>query len=262
VNRYAHASPFDPDPHTREFYIEALRTLDRHNVPYVVGGGYAMAHYTGIQRNTKDLDIFVRPDDQKRTLATLADAGYRTEYFYPFWIAKALSGEAFIDILYNSGNGICVVDDDWFNFSEPIDVHGYATRVCPAEEQLWSKAFVMDRDRFDGADIAHLILARGQKFDWRRLLRRFESHERVLLAHLTLFGYIYPCDRHVIPQRVMNRLHEIVQQEAEPPEPICKGPNLAQKGYAKDLTDWGYADARLHPHGPLDPEEIAQLPPP
>jgi len=31
------------------------------------------------------------------------EGGYRTEYFYRFWIAKALCGESFIDILYNSG---------------------------------------------------------------------------------------------------------------------------------------------------------------
>jgi hypothetical protein len=262
VNRYAHASPGNPDPHTRQFYIHALRVLDREKVPYVVGGGYAMAHYTGIQRNTKDLDLFVRPADSQRTLQTLADAGYRTEYFYPFWIAKALSGDAFIDILYNSGNGICIVDDDWFNFAEPIDVHGYATRVCPAEEQLWSKAFVMDRDRFDGADIAHLILARGEKLDWERMLRRFRSHERVLHAHLTLFGYIYPCDRAIVPTWVMQRLADAIKNEPAPAAPICKGTNLALHSFGTDIRDWGYADARVQPHGPLHPSELAQLPPP
>src|SRR6185295_7494696 len=112
----------------------------------------------------------------------LAEAGYRTEYFYPFWIAKALSGDSFIDILYNSGNGICVVDDEWFWHAEDAEILGQRVRLVPPEEQLWSKAFVMDRDRFDGADIAHLILARGQSFDWTRLIRRFRGHERVLLA--------------------------------------------------------------------------------
>ena len=72
-----------------------------------------MAYYTGIARNTKDLDLFIRPQDRDRTLTTLTAAGYRTEFFYPFWIAKALCGEAFIDLLYNSGNGLCPVDDDW-----------------------------------------------------------------------------------------------------------------------------------------------------
>src|SRR5205809_58340 len=90
----------EPDHKTRDFYLDVMRTLDRARVPYLVGGGYAMSLYTGIPRNTKDLDLFLRPADSKRALGALAHAGFRTEYFYPFWIAKALSGEMFVDILY------------------------------------------------------------------------------------------------------------------------------------------------------------------
>src|SRR5947207_12567783 len=111
------AAPIAPDASTQQFYVDALKELDAEGIPYVVGGGYAMAHYTGIARNTKDLDIFIRPGDRDHCLRILADAGYKTEFFYPFWISKALQGEAFIDILYNSGNGLCIVDDDWFNYS-------------------------------------------------------------------------------------------------------------------------------------------------
>src|SRR4051794_13445835 len=96
-----------PDEKTQEFYVDALRTLDEEDISYAVGGGYAMAHYTGIARNTKDLDIFVCESDHRRVLEVLGVRGYRTEYFYPFWIANALCGESFIDILYNSGNGLC-----------------------------------------------------------------------------------------------------------------------------------------------------------
>src|SRR5688572_28547828 len=103
------AMPVEPDPATRDFYVDAMRRLDAAGVPFLVGGGYAMAYYTGIRRNTKDLDLFLRPADRDRALAVLSRAGYRTEFFYPFWIAKALHGEAFIDLLYNSGNGLCVV---------------------------------------------------------------------------------------------------------------------------------------------------------
>src|SRR5688572_33127532 len=104
------AAPIAPEPHVRQFYVDALGMLDEAGLPYLVGGGYAMAFYTGIRRNTKDLDIFVKPGDHRRVLNILAHAGYRTEYFYPFWIAKALPKESddFIDILYNSGNGVCV----------------------------------------------------------------------------------------------------------------------------------------------------------
>ena len=259
-----HAEPIEPDKATRDFYLRALFCLDEARVPYVVGGGYAMAYYTGIARNTKDLDLFVRPQDRDRCLSVLAAAGYRTEFFYPFWIAKAIEPktEAFIDLLYNSGNGLCPVDDDWIKHSLPVEVHGYPTRLVPAEEQLWSKAFVQDRDRFDGADVIHLILGRGAKFDWRRLLRRFEGHERVLLAHILLFGYAYPCERDVVPAWVMDQLHQRVHDEEPPPTPTCRGTFMAHRGYGTAIRDWGYADGRVNPHGPLSEAEVAQLPQP
>jgi hypothetical protein len=256
----SHATPVPPEPHVRDFYVDALRVLDEAQVPYVVGGGYAMAYYTGIRRNTKDLDIFIKEADQLRALNTLVHAGFRTEYFYPFWIAKALKGDDFIDILYNSGNGVCVVDDDWFTHACEVDVLGYATRLCPAEEQLWSKAFVQDRDRYDGADVAHLILRQGANFDWQRLLRRFHGHERVLLAHCILFGYAYPTEHQCIPDWVLDNLHAAARHEVEPPVKLCRGPYLAQKGYTVDVTEWNYVDGRLKPYGPLTQEQIDQLP--
>jgi len=41
---------------------------------------------------------------------------------------------------------------------------------------IWSKAFIMERDRYDGADIAHIIRTCGKGLDWSRLLHRFGSH--------------------------------------------------------------------------------------
>lgn len=258
-------SPVAPDPMTQDFYRDAMRTLDDAGLPYVVGGGYAMAYYTGIQRNTKDLDIFMKPEDHERALEVLADAGYRTEYFYPFWIAKAVCGEAFMDIIYNSGNGICRVDDEWLEHGPPCEVLGYPTRLTPAEEQLWSKAFVQDRDRFDGGDVIHLILGRGHDgdLDWKRLLRRFRGHERVLLGHLMFFGYVYPGERDRMPDWVIKQLLKVAENEPSPDRHLCRGANLAHGGsYGTALRDWGYIDARLKPDGPLTQDQINQLPVP
>jgi hypothetical protein len=58
------------------------------------------------------------------------------------------------------------------------------------EETIWSKAFVMERERYDGADIAHLLRASAERLDWHRLLERFDAHWPVLLSHLILFGFI------------------------------------------------------------------------
>ena len=265
------ATPTTIHPESQEFYPELLRTLDAAHVPYLVGGGYAMAHYTGIPRQTKDLDIYVHPQDSQHTLDVLSAAGYRTEYFYPFWIAKALppapgpdgGDDVFMDILYNSGNGVCHVDEQWFTRSVPAEAHGHPVRLVAVEETLWCKAFVQDRDRFDGADVAHLILCHGRKIDWDHLISRFAGgHEGVLLAHLVLFRYIYPTERACVPDAVFDRLLEATRTEPRPRTKLCRGTNLANRSFGMDIERWGYTDARLKPHGSLTPDEIAQMPPP
>ena len=95
-------------------------------------------------------------------------------------------------MIFSSGNGLAVVDETWFEHATEQNVLGLTVLVAPAEESLWSKAFVMERERFDGADVAHIILAYGDRLDWHRLLERFGPHWRVLLAHLILYGFIYP----------------------------------------------------------------------
>src|SRR5437762_2369474 len=42
---------------TQHFYRQAVRLLNEGGVPFLVGGAYALAHYTGIVRHTKDFDV-------------------------------------------------------------------------------------------------------------------------------------------------------------------------------------------------------------
>ena len=45
-------------------------------------------------------------------------------------------------------------------------------RIAPLEEIIWQKAYITERERFDGADIAHLQLKCAHKIDWEHLLER------------------------------------------------------------------------------------------
>src|SRR4030095_4312876 len=97
----------------------------------------------------------------------------------------------YIDVIYNSGNGIAAVDDAWFRHARTGRVLSVAVRFCPAEEMIWSKAFIMERERFDGADVMHLLYVHGTSLRWERLLARFGCHWPVLLAHIRLFRFRY-----------------------------------------------------------------------
>lgn len=249
------------DPDSRDFYVHTLCTLRDAQIPFLLGGAYAFERYTGIVRHTKDLDVFVRPADVERALATLAEAGYHTELTFPHWLGKAYSGDNFVDLIFKSGNGVSEVDDAWFAHAEDDEVLGVGVKLLPAEEMLWTKLFIMERERFDGADVAHLLRARADRFDWPRLLKHVGDQWRVLLSHLILFGFIYPSERDRIPATVIRELMQRLQQELDAPpskQRICQGTLLSRAQYLIDIEEWGYRDARIEPVGTMTPEETAQ----
>ena len=247
-------------PETAEFYRQVLATLQASHVPFLVGGAYAFQYYAGVSRSTKDFDIFVRPHDLEPVLDVLEHAGLRTEVTFEHWLAKAFSGDRFIDVIFNSGNGVAQVDDEWFIHAVEENILGGSCRLTPAEEMIWSKAFIMERERFDGADIAHLFRHASGMLDWDRLGHRFGPNYRVLLAHMILFGFIYPGERTILPSHVMRELLERVQAEMEKPtrDPrVCQGTLLSREQYLVDIDQWGYEDARLDPRGTMTADQIS-----
>jgi len=161
---------------------------------------------------------------------------------------KVCSGDRYVDIIFSSGNGICTVDDDWFNHAVGDELFKIPVRLCPLEEMIWCKAFVMERERYDGADVAHILRACGERMDWRRLLQRFDVHWRILLAYLILFGYIYPSDHSSIPEWVMQELLTRLQTEkGYPPSRnrVCRGTLLSRIQYRDDIERWDMGRATV-----------------
>src|SRR4051812_40157642 len=178
-----------------EFYRACVRLLEQAEIPFLVGGAYAFGSYTGISRDTKDLDIFLKPKDVERAVNLLEKGGYRCERTFPHWLAKAHCGEYVVDLIYRAGNGLCEVDPSWLDRACEGQLLGIPVKLCAPEEILWMKAFVMERERYDGADIAHIIESCAEKIDWQHLVQRFGPDWRLLLSHLLLFGYIFPSER-------------------------------------------------------------------
>jgi hypothetical protein len=246
--------------YTRRFYRDVLTSLERANVPVLVGGAFAFSHFTGIQRPTKDFDLFLRREHIDRALATLAEAGFHTELTFPHWLAKARSDEFLVDLIFGSGNGVAPVDDAWFGNAVQAEAVGIPVWICPAEELLWSKAFVMERERYDGADVMHILHTRGQRLDWTRIVDRFGDYWRVLLFNLVLFGFVYPGAESPAPRWVMDTLLARLDKEIDSPprdEGTCRGTLISREQYLVDITEWGYSDARMQPRGPMSATEIA-----
>ena len=256
-------TPMDVEAVTAERYRNALTIAVESGVPFIVGGGYALEHYTRIRRRSiKDLDLFVRRTDLRRLLEVFATAGFETDLPFPHWLAKIhVGGDDFIDVIWSSGNGVSTVDEGWFEHALETSVLGCPVRLSPPEEMIWSKGFIMERERYDGADIAHLIRACHAVLDWERLLHRFDRDWRVLLSHLVLFEYIYPGERGAVPEWVWLKLNEMRAIESSAPAPplrLCRGTLLSRAQYLPDIQDWGYEDARRKPHGTMTADDVAR----
>lgn len=225
---------------------DALRAFAASGVPVLVAGAYAFCEYTGIFRDTKDLDLFLRERDLEDAFRVLEGAGFRTEVEDAAWIGKGYRGEWFVDLIFSSGNGVAVVDDLWFENARRGRVMGVDVQLAPAEEIIWSKAFVLERERYDGADVNHLVRALGEELDWDRLLFRFDRYWEVLLSHLMLFRFSYPGERSKVPDRVMEALTSRLTDElgTDHPRPLCRGNLISRVQYRHDLTQLGYEDGR------------------
>ena len=193
-------------------------------------------------------DLFLRKDHIGRALKALDREGYRTEFTDPLWIAKAFLGPYFIDLIFSSGNGIANVDELWSRRAATCKVLDRDALVVPAEEMIWSKAFIQERERFDGADIHHLLRCKGAQLDWEHLLSRFgDRHWEILLVHLITFRFSFPSAKDQVPRWVMEEMIGRLQRREDEPasnEQICRGTLLSRQQYLHETNVEGYLDAR------------------
>src|SRR5690606_21044372 len=172
------------------FYKEALQLLLDSKCQFMLGGAFAMFHYTGIFRDTKDLDIFCKSSEYPKILKYFAAYGYKTELTDVRWLAKVFHGDDFIDIIFDTVSNICTVDDSWHERASTGTFADIPVHFIPVEELIWCKIYVQNRDRNDSADINHILLKYGKDVNWELLLQRLSPHWHLLLAQLLIFQFV------------------------------------------------------------------------
>ena len=208
-----------------------MRLLAKWDIPFLVGGGYALAQRLSIVSHTKDFDVFLLPADAPRALRAFQQAGFRAELVFEHWLGKVYHEAYFVDLIFNSGNAHCRVDAGWFEHAAPAVVFGEPARLCPIEETIWQKAFICERERLRRCRCQPpvagfrpgpgLVPAPGS-------LRQVLA---VLFAHLVLFGFVYPGEEGAVPGWVMDELTRRLREEkpigraASVWAPCCRGPS-------------------------------------
>ena len=233
------------DPETRTVFATALRALLDARARFLVAGAFATNHYCGIWRDTKDLDIFCEPVWARRILDILARAGFATKVEEKHWLGKAKKGGVLVDVIWGCGNWASCVDEHWFDRAHIGLVVDIDVGIAPAEDIILSKAWVAGRERYDGADICHLIHSQGKSIDWTDLVLRFGVHWEPLLQYLILYRFIYPEERDVVPPRLVHELAARIGTDAELADGLhFRGPLLDRYAYLHDLRHDSQPDPR------------------
>ena len=239
-------SSFEPEyeEQERRLYRQVLLALNELGIPYAVSGAFALQHHTGIWRDTKDLDLFLTSENVGRALEGLQAAGFTCKIWDPVWLAKAHLGDFFVDLITGMSNAVIVVDDSWIQRASPAVVVGVETKVLGAEELIASKLFVTRRERFDGADIAHVIYGTQGKLDWDRVLALAADNWEMVFWALVLFRYIYPAQTAYVPAQVWDQLIDRFISVVKKPDPNARfrGSLIDENQFAIDVQEWQLPD--------------------
>jgi hypothetical protein len=176
----------------------------------MLGGGFALATFTGRWRDTKDIDFYIHPGDRDAVVAALTRAGF-TDY-YPQrsydrkWIYRSIKSGVVVDIIWAMANQRAQVDERWFECATPAQIRGEKLQVLPMEEFLWCKLYIMQRDHCDWTDVFNLVYANGNRIDWTHIIDRLEEDVPLLRAMLEIYSWLCPQKACRLPATLWNQL--------------------------------------------------------
>ena len=197
-------------PDKQAIFRCVLQRAQERGIPFALGGGLAQGAYTGRLRSRKDLDIYVTPTDRAAMVRTVSDCGL-TDYFeikeyVRDWIYRAHSDEIIVDVIWAMANRRAEVDDRWVTAGPTIELFGELVRVIPVEELIWSKLYVLQRDRCDWPDIFNVIYCTASTLDWDHLLNRVAEDQPLVKGVLSIFSWVCPARATAIPRQVWDML--------------------------------------------------------
>ncbi len=204
---------------TRTFQ-QALEALNSTGIPYVIGGAFAMYHYTDMWRNTNDLDIYLEKTVLSSAITILSDYGFN-DYGEMAegdrnWIYHATKNDVIVDLIWEPPNHVWPVDRSYVDRGHSGTFLGVPVKFMPSDELILSKLFTLNRHRSDWPDIFHVLHTCPKDIDWERMLCKLGEHWPVLLSFIVLYDWIYPDTTKCIPEAVRQEL--LIRKQQHVPE--------------------------------------------
>src|SRR6201985_2464494 len=131
-----------PPPEAEAFYSEVLQLMAKSEIPFLVSGTYALASYTGIDRPTKDVDVFAKAGDALKMLHFFKEHDFDVEIVDERWLYRITRGEMFVDVITNMPTVTTHVTDKWFVGAPDAELFGAQVKLVPPTQLIWSKIFV------------------------------------------------------------------------------------------------------------------------
>ncbi|MGZ4135939.1 MAG: nucleotidyltransferase [Actinomycetota bacterium] len=143
---------------------EAISAMRDAEVPFLIIGGIASA-VMGRDRGTRDVDLFVRPEDARRALEALECAGFETKVAFPHWLYKGFKRDVLVDVIFRSSKDV-LLDDEMLRRAQDREFRGHMLPIAPPEDLLIMKAVAADEDTSRYWYDALGIIAHADGLDW------------------------------------------------------------------------------------------------
>jgi predicted nucleotidyltransferase len=153
---------------------EAIAAMRGADVRFLIIGGIASA-VMGRDRGTRDVDLFVRPEDARRALEALDVAGFDTKVAFPHWLYKGFKRDVLVDVIFRSSKDV-LLDDEMLRRAQQREFRGRMLPIAPPEDLLIMKAVAADEDTPRYWYDALGIIAHADGLDWDYLVRRARQH--------------------------------------------------------------------------------------
>ncbi|MCE5314159.1 MAG: nucleotidyltransferase [Armatimonadota bacterium] len=209
----------------RETYLSALGALGESGIDYMLGGAFAIYHYTQWWRNTHDIDVYLVKEDVPIAVRALDAAGFHDIGEQAEgdnqWIYHAARESMIVDVIWRFANLENYITRDWLRRAPVGHFLGIDVKFMPLEETIWIKAFVINRHRCDWPDVMRVIRAQCSNLDWDRLLDLLDEHWLLLAGLIDVFDWQHPDSVGCIPERIREELIARRRQYwASPPKGI------------------------------------------
>jgi hypothetical protein len=216
-------------------YCAAMEALRAAGIAFLLGGGFALATFTGRWRDTKDIDFYIMPENRTAAIAVLTRAGFSDYYdrrpYDRKWIYRSVRSGVIVDIIWAMANQRARVDAEWFRRASSVSVRGQQMLVLPKEEFLWCKLYILQRDHCDWTDIFNLLYSRGTLMDWAHLTSRLQEDLPLLKAALTVYGWLCPSRARRLP-------HDLWRQLELRPPPMAANKQERKRTRLLDSRAW------------------------